>query len=613
MRFFEKAPDGLPRLTWDSLINQRFISRQFLFCSLSAALTVVSLVLMGRIAERTLIGRRLVVAAGNETGGSYRFSRAFKAVVEANSSLRVDVCATDGTDDNIRALERTPLVEPALCTSGGSTQRLRADLITAQADRLYDSLTTRNSDSTPTTQESPAEPGPWLPPATSARAIAVLYQDHFQLLVNPARYRGAIDAATFDIPRLQGRTIGTPQAGGQRPSLKTLSDHFGFSHDNLDLNLSRQDGSNPCQEVQSLDAIFRVRRLGNSEIRQLVDCGWLPVAIPQAQALQTTQYPAYNPATIPQGSYQGSPPIPATDLGTIAVDRLFVAHRRLPGWVVETLADVLYEHQHDLRQAIIELSAPNELNFDPEVVIPLVSNITEPTADNILPVHRGAAAFYSPLQLPFVVENADFAALLISIGVLAYSAYIQLKNLRANTEIKALIDLIKPPDIELDTENALTSGPAVDVTPDTLIRELEAVFEQHRQLDEDFKRVSSLLDHEGFRAYSEAYKSAREMLERKIEDRQRSLSSLYVDQVIDFLELIQQPSTNAVDLDELSETLDTTFINAANQLTKKDIFSRESFRTFSEAYEIARETLERKKRGKGSTSGPPAGEADIAV
>ncbi|MEM9904694.1 MAG: hypothetical protein AAF921_06700 [Cyanobacteria bacterium P01_D01_bin.44] len=37
---------------------------------------------------------------------------------------------------------------------------------------------------------------------------------------------------------------------------------------------------------------------------------------------------------------------------------------------------------------------------------------------------------------------------------------------------------------------------------------------------------------------------------------------------------------------------------AAGNGTNQHIFSRESFRTFSEAYDIARETIERKKRDR---------------
>ena len=89
------------------------------------------------------------------------------------------------------------------------------------------------------------------------------------------------------------------------------------------------------------------------------------------------------------------------------------------------------------------------------------------------------------------------------------------------------------------------------------------------------------------------------MVEREIEDKQRLFSSLYVDQVVDLLKRVNQGDDN---VHILSAQLDTIFIKAAETLTKDDIFSRESFRTFSEAYDIARETIERKKRDSRDSS-----------
>lgn len=299
--------------------------RKYLFLGLTGILFLLLLAFTGRVIERNLIGRRLVLAAGNETGSSYRFGRALKKVVEANSAIRIDVCATDGTDDNIRALEKQPLLKDAICISdsGQPTSSLKADLITAQADRLYLSLTsTAETPAASAVQQNRPAPAS-LPQVSSARAIAVLYQDHFQLILNPRSF-GATNPETFDISQLSNATIGTPQAGGQRPSLKILSTYFGFQYRSLDLNLSRQDSDQQCQRVQALDAVFRIRRLGNSEIKRFVDCGWFLVAIPQADALQRTKYPAYKSSSIPQGAYQGAPAIPPAELETIAVDRLII-------------------------------------------------------------------------------------------------------------------------------------------------------------------------------------------------------------------------------------------------------------------------------------------------
>ena len=297
-------------------------------------------------------GPYLVIAAGNQTGESYLFSRALKEVVEANSSIRLDVCATDGTDDNIRALERQPLVDAASCTSGRSISELKVNLITAQADRLYYSLIPQRVDN-----NTPAD----LPAASSARALAVLYQDHFQLLVDPQKItitnpdEADLSQLTTGPNQLNGQKIATPEAGGQRPSLKTLATHFNFPfYLDIDLNLSRQDDVQTLEETlarNNVAAVFRVRRLGNSRIQQLIEQGWVPIAIPQANALTGTVYPAYQPAIIPQGTFQGSPPVPPIDLNTIAIERLLVAHEAVSTRHARTLTKILFDHQQELREA----------------------------------------------------------------------------------------------------------------------------------------------------------------------------------------------------------------------------------------------------------------------
>ncbi|MGD1952525.1 MAG: hypothetical protein ACFB14_23210 [Leptolyngbyaceae cyanobacterium] len=50
------------------------------------------------------------------------------------------------------------------------------------------------------------------------------------------------------------------------------------------------------------------------------------------------------------------------------------------------------------------------------------------------------------------------------------------------------------------------------------------------------------------------------------------------------------------DLNVLSRCLHKLFFEAGETLAEEGIFSRESFQTFSEAYDIVCETIERKKR-----------------
>ena len=283
------SPQKPPTTLLESL-RQPQLPQKYILFGIRGTLIILTvlLVLLGlqvfRTIKRKFYGGQLVIAVGNSTGSSYIFSKAFAAVVENHSSIRLIVCETDGADDNIRALENEPLVDRAACEDEPPTHKQKADLIAAQADRLYYSLTSQGNG------QSTAK----LPTAVSARAIAVLFEDRFQLIVDPDKIDVA-DPENFDLSRLYGKIIGAPEAGGQRSSLDTLAKHFGFAE-------YAPLETDPQQVIDRLDAFFRVRRLGSSEIQQFVDAGWTLVAIRQANALKDAKYPAYKSSSIPQGS-----------------------------------------------------------------------------------------------------------------------------------------------------------------------------------------------------------------------------------------------------------------------------------------------------------------------
>ena len=143
------------------------------------------------------------------------------------------------------------------------------------------------------------------------------------------------------------------------------------------------------------------------------------------------------------------------DLETIGIDRLFIADQQVPNWIAETLTRILFEHRQEIRNTIFELSETG-LNFEPEVVIPLVDDDLHDVGE--YPPNPGEG-------------DAD------------------------------------------QLSNYLKDG-------------LDKLFGKHRKLDALFQQASSSLDHGSFLAFSEAYKSAREIVEREIEYKQRKFSSL---------------------------------------------------------------------------------------
>src|SRR5580698_3128649 len=117
----------------------------------------------------------LTLAAGTSSGESYILGSALKTVVERHyPRIRITLLETGGTVENLQML-----------------QDGRAQLATAQSDIL---------------------PGP------KARAVAVLYDDSFQLLVPK-------DSQVQNLVDLQGRRIALAKSGGQFQSFLRVVEH----------------------------------------------------------------------------------------------------------------------------------------------------------------------------------------------------------------------------------------------------------------------------------------------------------------------------------------------------------------------------------------------------
>ena len=96
-----------------------------------------------------------------------------------------------------------------------------------------------------------------------------------------------------------------------------------------------------------------------------------------------------------------------------------------------------------------------------------------------------------------------------------------------------------------------------------------------------FSVLAALDDEEisqtSFRTFNEAYKTAREFIENKIEDQQRSFSSFYIREIIDLLD--RSNENQSLSKQTLLEKIEKELM-AARQLLDEGVFSRESFRTF---------------------------------
>ncbi len=476
--------------------------------------------------------RELTLAAGDPEGESYILSQAIAHVITANNpKLHVTVIATSGSDENLKLLESH-----------------KVDLATAQAD---------------------------VPAGASARAIAVLYRDLFQLVVRQ-------DAGVHQFTDLANRPILLQPNSGEYYSFMELATHYGFNLSSFQLNFVSNQQADELFRQRKADALFRVRTLNNEYITQVVQQaqGQL-LPLEQAEALRV-HHPTLEPAVIPKGVYQGNPAIPLTNLPTIAVPRLFLTSTRLDNATVREITQILGEHRREIANAIPDKHAE---------IRPLVTNFKRPspTAGTGIPQHPGAIAYYERDRptlfssvTSFLIKNAG---LFIAISTLPAGSLIGLwewwQRLKQRAdERKILADqyvqaAIQNMDIETNLHPQLLQKQ---------LREKQNALEQvFNQAADDLVREN--ISQESFRTFNEAYKTTREVLERCMALASEELLDHYIKQLVDVL---QSPPENSV---ITQEKLNDILKQVETSLIDKEI-SQESFRTFIEAYKTTRDILQ---------------------
>ena len=313
----------------------------------------------------------LTLAAGASSGESYILGNALKTVVERHyPKIRMTLLETGGTVENLRMLEDG-----------------RAQLATAQSDIL---------------------PGP------KARAVAVLYDDTFQLLV-------AKNSPVQNLVDLQGRRIALAQSGGQFQSFLHVADHFGLHREDFQfVGASDQDAGDAFLNGRA-DAIFRVRAIGDPAIQQLVQSGkvrFLPI---EHAAAMKIKYPAFQAALIPVGAYLGNPPIPAQDFPTVSIQRTLLARDQAGDAAIRAVTEVLIERRQEIMDEI-----PANMT---EVRLLLVQTRRPQTQTGLGPaLHPGALSFYDKDKPSFLLAHADYVGLIFTVGLMAGSWIWELKR-----------------------------------------------------------------------------------------------------------------------------------------------------------------------------------------
>ena len=284
--------------------------------------------------------------------------------------IRIALLETNGTVENLQMLEAG-----------------RAQLATAQADVV---------------------PGP------SARLLAILYDDTFQLLVQK-------DSPIQGFANLQGKRIALAQSGGQFQSFLRVAEHFDLHETDFRFEGSSDEAADEAFSNGQADAVFRVRALGNPSIRRLVQSGkvrFLPIEHAAAMKIKNS---AFDPAVVPQGAYSGTPAVPAQDLPTVAVQRTLLACASANDGAVRAITGVLIDQRQEIMQEI-----PEQLT---EVRL-LLAQVRRPQPGVGLgpPLHAGAVSFYDKDKPSFLLAHADYVGLMLTVVLMAGSWIWELKR-----------------------------------------------------------------------------------------------------------------------------------------------------------------------------------------
>jgi uncharacterized protein len=390
---------------------------------------------------------QLDFAAGDPRSESYILSRAIAQVITTNQPrIHINVIPTGGTVENIDLLE------------AGKVQ-----LATAQAD---------------------------VPTGSVARSIAVLYRDLFLLIVKK-------NSDIHNFVDLKGKQIGLAPSSGQFHSFLEVANHYSLTLADLQFVGTNPEQVSAAFRENRIDALFSARAPGSPAITEFVQKyqGQL-LAIEQAEAMRL-KYPAFAPAIVPQGAYQGQPAIPSQDLKTVGVEHLILVDRHIDEWIVREISRILHENRQQIIAAI-----PVELAD----LKPLVAKIDRPNiADGIsVPVHPGVTAYYDRNKPTFVESHAGLLSLLLSGATLVGSGLVGLKVKIQQNQKDKTDEYIK----------LAASCLSIDKT------DIVELFNKRQELNNIFEQavaalISEEISQESFRTFNEVYKDVRAALERQ--------------------------------------------------------------------------------------------------
>lgn len=602
-----------------------------------AALVFVILVAWGALAAYDRFARpaEIVIAAGGRDGESFQIISAMGKLIEArHPNVRVRVRATRGTEENLRLLRagdadlaaaQADVALEAWLRPTPNTEPMDGGVVAVLYEDTVQMLSCAPSPVLPKSQVSTptAKPGPGLESAAGPRREAPAGHKTRARYTARAALARIVEGWSRAKVYLPYEVAGP--SGGQYRTFLRIAKHYGLTeHDSFEFVDDRGRSIPPCDEAEAGNLIFRVRAQGNRGVKQAVNEGWRLVEFLHAGSLPLENRALYRDV-IASGTYRAqqpdspSAPEPDRQVQTLGVRRLLLARcdDSVAGWLVRELAEVLNEAGPALARRAEPAAAGERLD---RILLnmPALNSIEQLTTLGV-PLHPEAAVYYDPRLSWFskLNDNADGMALLITAAGVFLSAFLATNRfsvwLRKHyadelmTDTTRLMTALYPPENGVAPDRMLPH--ITDVAETVLARfgQGTAVPEEIRhsvfcladgqvrmtELDALFTEAGRALAHEeiseeSFRTFNEAYKAAREAIENAIETQRRHISLYYVKKLMRFG---TDPATTSGPAPAAGVTLDDLLVDAERVLTDPLVFSRESFRTFTDAYTLARSRL----------------------
>ncbi len=250
------------------------------------------------------------------------------------------------------------------------------------------------------------------PVVANVRGIASLYPDVFHMIVRS-------DARAYNINDLTKIKVSIPEFGSDGfRSFWVIGDHYDIPIQKLRWKAETfKEGADKLLHGE-VDALFTVRSLRDAPLVRMFEDAQLTglrlryLPIKQANSIALKR-PFLSSTEIPQGAFTGATPVPAIDTETSAVQRILVTRQDVDAEAIRELTRIMFENRLDLT-----------------IRFALASAIQAPSdqAGLSVPMHEGAAAFYSRDEPSFIQENAEPLALGVTVLAMLISSLLALRS-----------------------------------------------------------------------------------------------------------------------------------------------------------------------------------------